>query len=405
MSYRQNSRHFGGRNSRASFGRNKKINTSKSSRGKESIHFTKFIKPAVVQSATAVYSPTNSFDDFCVHELVKSNISQKGITTPSPIQDQSIPHSLEGRDIIGIANTGTGKTLAFAVPVINKILNNKKSAAIILAPTRELAQQIEAEFAQIAKKSGILGATIIGGSPMGPQLSALRSNPEVVIGTPGRIKDHINQRSLDLSRFDTIVLDEFDRMLDMGFIGDIRTIIGKLPVSRQSLFFSATLDNKIKELSDEFLSNPVTIRVSNGDTTDNVSQDVVRYREKDDKLKKLCNLLQEDKVSKVLIFDETKHGADRLGKKLADNGFSAGSIHGGKTQGSRQRTLQEFKSNKITILVATDVAARGIDVADITHVINYATPRTYTDYIHRIGRAGRAGRAGYAFTFVESRDF
>jgi superfamily II DNA/RNA helicase len=374
----------------------------KNNAGKESIHFSKFVKPAQATAAAAPYAPQHKFSDFDIHGTIKQNIAAKGITKPSPIQDQSISHSLAGRDIIGIANTGTGKTLAFIIPVINKILLGKQSAALILAPTRELAQQIEAEFRQIAKGAGIVCALLIGGSPMRPQLNSLRTRPTVVIGTPGRTKDHVNQASLDLSRFDTVVLDEFDRMLDMGFIGDIRAILGQIATAnRQSLFFSATLDNKIKALSEEFLNNPVSVAVSNGHTTDNVSQDIIRYTAKEDKLDKLCRVLREEQAKKVLIFDETKYGADRLGKKLVSSGFAAGSIHGGKSQGNRARTMREFKSNKITVLVATDVAARGIDVSDITHVINYATPRTYTDYVHRIGRAGRAGRTGYALTFVE----
>jgi superfamily II DNA/RNA helicase len=402
MSYNNHRRGNGRGNNRGGFQR-RGAPSRKNNAGKENIHFSKLIKPAQAAGNTAIYTPEHAFNDFPIHATIKRNIADKGITTPSPIQDQSIPHSLAGRDIIGVANTGTGKTLAFTVPVVNKILNDRNSATLILAPTRELAQQIEAEFRQIARGTGVFSTLLIGGSPMRPQTNGLRSNPKVVIGTPGRTKDHLNQGSLRLSQFDTVVLDEFDRMLDMGFIGDIRAILGKIPTeNRQSLFFSATLDARVKALTDEFLTNPVNITVSNGNTTDNVSQDIIRFREKDEKLAKLCQALRADHAKKVLIFDETKYGADRLGKKLVENGFAAGSIHGGKSQNNRARTMREFKSNKITVLVATDVAARGIDVADITHVINYAMPRTYTDYIHRIGRAGRAGRTGYALTFVEN---
>jgi superfamily II DNA/RNA helicase len=370
--------------------------------GKENVHFSRFIKVAT-PSEQAAYQPQNAFGDFAIHELIKKNIIDKGLTTPSPIQDQAIPAALLGQDIIGIANTGTGKTLAFVIPLLNKLLSDKASRALIIAPTRELAQQIDAELRQISKNSGLFSALLTGGSAMRPQLNALRNHPAIVVGTPGRIKDHMERRTLDLSRFNLVVLDEFDRMLDMGFIGDMRQILAKMATPRQSLFFSATLDTRVKNLLGEFANDPVTVAVKSGDTTENVHQNVVHFHAGDDKVDMLHDVLISEDVAKVLIFDETKHGAERLGKKLLERGFAAGSIHGGKSQGNRERTLREFRSNKITILVATDVAARGIDVADITHVINYATPRTYTDYVHRIGRVGRAGRIGHALTFVESR--
>jgi superfamily II DNA/RNA helicase len=371
--------------------------------GGENIHVARFIQPAAPTAEQVVYEPVNSFDTLKMHLRIKSNIAAKGISELTPIQDQSIPAALAGRDIIGIANTGTGKTLAFSAPVINKLLNSKRSAALILAPTRELAQQIDAELCSFARGCGIGHALIIGGAAMRPQTNALACKPKVVIGTPGRIKDHLQQGNLDLSRFDTVVLDEFDRMLDMGFIGDIRRILGEIPTeNRQSLFFSATLDSKIRELSSEFTVDPLTVEVSSGETASCVNQDIVKYNSSADKIECLYSVLRDKQVSKVLIFDETKHGAERLGDKLIKEGFPAGSIHGGKSQGQRERMLREFREGKITVLVATDVAARGIDVKDITHVINYAIPRTYTDYIHRVGRAGRAGRQGYALTFVEA---
>ncbi len=366
----------------------------------ENIHFSKYIKPAKPVVAEEIYVPTHTFADFAIDDLLKRNIAKKGITTPSPIQDQSIPVALAGNDVIGVANTGTGKTLAFAIPVLNRILHDKSAKALIVAPTRELAQQIEIEMKNIAKNSRLFGAILIGGTNMTPQFLALRQNPEIVIGTPGRIKDHLERGSLDLSDFNIVVLDEFDRMLDMGFVADMRRILSQLADERQSFFFSATLDKKVMELVDEFANEPVTISVKSGETTDNVDQNVLFYGDKLDKIEKLHDLLIADAAKKVLVFDETKYGADRLGKALTERGFAAGSIHGGKTQGARQRTLNEFKSNKINVLVATDVAARGIDVSDVTHVINYAEPQTYTDYVHRIGRAGRAGKTGFAVTFV-----
>ena len=367
----------------------------------ESIHHSRYIKPAKPVVVEEAYQPRHSFDDFVIDARLKTNIAKKGITTPSPIQDQSIPAALAGGDIIGIANTGTGKTLAFSVPVLHRLLSDPGSKALILAPTRELAEQIEIEMKSVAKGSGLFGATLIGGVNMRPQFMALGDDPEVVIGTPGRVKDHLSRGTLDLSKFNMVVLDEFDRMLDMGFVNDVRLILGEMSDDRQNFLFSATLDAKIKALVAEFTSDPVTISVKSNETTDTVEQNIVFYHSKDEKIELLHDLLIDEAARKVLIFHETKYGADRLGKALSDRGFAADSIHGGKTQSARSRTLREFKSNTTNVLVATDVAARGIDVPDITHVINYAEPQTYADYVHRIGRTGRAGKTGFALTFVE----
>lgn len=351
------------------------------------------------------YEPMHSFEDFAVEELIKNNLSFKGFIAPSPIQDQAIPVGLEGKDVVGIANTGTGKTAAFAIPVLHRLMNDESAKVLIIAPTRELAQQIEDECREIGKRSGLTGALLIGGSPMGIQLRDLRSNPRIVIGTPGRIKDHMERGTLNLSTFNMVVLDEVDRMMDMGFIDDMRQIVGALADDRQSFFFSATMDRKIEALIHTFLKDDhVTISVKTGVTSDNVEQDVIRYANRDDKLEKLHDLLNKEAVVKVLVFDETQRSVEALSKELQSRGFSADAIHGGKTQGQRERALRRFKKNDVTILVATDVAARGIDISDITHVVNYTTPQAYEDYVHRIGRAGRAGRMGYAFTFVDSRD-
>lgn len=366
---------------------------------KDYIHPSRFVK-AAKPVEESVYEPTHRFDDFDVHELLKQNIAAKGFTAPSPIQDQAIPVGLNGQDIIGIANTGTGKTVAFAVPVLHKLMTDKTAKALIVAPTRELAQQIEQEFRAIAKKSGLFGAVLIGGAAMGPQLRDLRSQPQIVIGTPGRIMDHMQRGSLDLADFNLAVLDEVDRMLDMGFVNDVRTILGELHQERQSFFFSATLDNRVRDLINSFANEPVMISVKTGNTSDNVHQDIVCYITAADKIEQLHDILTREEVAKAIIFDETQRSVERLSRELQDRGFKADDIHGGKTQGQRTRALNRFKKNDITILVATDVAARGIDVADITHVINYTTPQSYEDYVHRIGRAGRAGRVGYALTFV-----
>lgn len=367
---------------------------------KQAIHYSQFIKPPKIVE-TKPYEPQNQFADFEVHDLLKQNIAAKGFVTPSQIQDQAIPHALEGKDVVGIANTGTGKTAAFAIPVLNQLLQFEGSKALIIAPTRELAQQIEDEIRLLAKKSGLFGALLIGGASMGAQIAELRAKPQIVIGTPGRIKDHIQRGFLDLSGHNIVVLDEVDRMLDMGFIGDIRFLLNELREDRQSLFFSATMDRKIETLIQGFTSDPVTISVKTGETSDNVAQDVVRYGAGESKMEKLHDILIEQNVTKALVFDDTQRSVERLSKELVDRGFAADSLHGGKTQGQRQRALNRFRKNEVKILVATDVAARGIDVADVTHVINYSVPGTYDDYVHRIGRAGRAGKVGFALTFID----
>jgi len=368
-------------------------------RVKQNIHPSKFIK-AAKPVAEIIYEATHSFSDFEIHDLIKSNIDAKGFTTPSPIQDQAIPHALVGRDVIGVANTGTGKTAAFGIPLLHRLMADSANKALIMAPTRELALQIEEELKTFAKGSGLMGAMLIGGSPMSPQLRQLRSNPSIVIGTPGRIKDHTERGTLRLDDFNIVVLDEVDRMVDMGFIADIRHILSLIAKERQSLFFSATIEKKIEELINTFMVEPVMVSVKTSITSDNVHQDVVQFGSIDEKIAKLHDILIQDEVKKVLVFDDTQRDVERLSDELIDRGFKADAIHGGKTQGHRQRALSRFKESNISILVATDVAARGIDVSDVTHVINYSTPTTYDDYIHRIGRAGRAGRVGHALTFI-----
>jgi superfamily II DNA/RNA helicase len=364
-----------------------------------------YIDPAkFVQEARPVeieeYTPQHTFADFQVDQLLKDNLTTKGYQVPSPIQDQTIPLGLEGRDVIGIANTGTGKTAAFALPVIDRLLHDPHAKAIILAPTRELAQQIEEEMRSIGRGSGVFGVLLIGGTPMGPQLRDLKMRPRIVIGTPGRVKDHLERGTLRLDRYNLVVLDEVDRMLDMGFLPDMQFILDNVASEKQSFFFSATMDKTVSGLIEKFGNDPVTVSVKTGDTSANVHQNVVRYQSKSDKIEKLHDALIQEHVKKVIIFDETQRDVERLYEELRGRGFATDAIHGGKSQGQRQRALKKFKATDIDILVATDVAARGIDVSDITHVINYGLPQTYEDYTHRIGRAGRAGRVGYALTFI-----
>lgn len=405
MPYKSSTRSFGGRraNTRnsgySSFhgGGNCNRNNSRKGPKKDYIDPARFIKVAKPIEREA-YQAQHTFADFNLTPLLSSNIAAKGFVHPSAIQDQSIPHILNGRDIIGIADTGTGKTAAFGIPVLHDLIT-RDGKLIVIAPTRELAQQIDEEFRTIAKGSGLRGAILIGGSSMGPQLRDLRANPQIVIGTPGRIKDHLERRSLKLNDFSHVVLDEVDRMLDMGFVNDVRSILNELPAERQSLFFSATMDRQVSSLIESFSNDPITVSVKTGDTGENIHQDVVRVGS-DGKIDKLHDLLITGGMHKTIIFDDTQRSVERLAKELVSRGFDADAIHGGKTQGQRQRSLKRFKDNDVKILVATDVAARGIDVADVTHVVNYSTPQSYSDYVHRIGRAGRAGKVGYALTFV-----
>jgi ATP-dependent RNA helicase RhlE len=367
---------------------------------KQTINPERFIKTAEQQNQAA-YESQHEFADFVMHPLLKANITAKGYITPSEIQDKTIKLGLEGKNVVGIANTGTGKTAAFALPILNTLMRQPGSKALIIAPTRELAIQIEEQCKLLAKSSGLSGALLIGGSPMGRQVSDIRRGARIIIGTPGRIKDHLEQRTLRISDCSMVVLDEVDRMLDMGFIKDIRFILAGLPEEHQAFFFSATLSPEIKNLIDTFGHQAEVVDVKIGETSQNVNQDIVQFSGKTEKMDLLHEILIKNEVTKAIVFGKTKYGVERLGKELSARGFKAVSLHGGKNQGQRNRALDSFRNSQMNILVATDVAARGIDVRDISHVINYDTPQTYDDYVHRIGRAGRAEKPGYALTFVE----
>lgn len=398
---KRTSYHAGGNRRRGSYNKSYKSNKPRGVKGRgQYIDPAKFVKVAQPVQAEE-YTPTHSFGDFAVAPIIKKNLEMKGFVVPSPIQDQVIPLVLEDKDVIGIANTGTGKTAAFAIPLIHKMLEDRKQKTIILAPTRELAQQIRVEFNAIVKGAFIKSALLIGGSNMGYQIKDLKAGPQLIIGTPGRVKDHLERRTLKLSDFTAIVLDEVDRMLDMGFIDDMRQILSSVSEDRQSLFFSATMDEKIKRLIHDFSHQPELISVKTGDTSDNVHQSVINYNHHSEKPDKLHDALLAEEVQKVIVFEETQRDVEKLARELMSRGFATDSIHGGKNQGQRQRALRRFKENEVDILVATDVAARGIDVKDVTHVINYSIPQTYEDYTHRIGRAGRAGKVGHAYTFVQ----
>ena len=354
-----------------------------------------------VKQAVGEYVVSHSFTSFQISDQLKRNILERGYKTPTPIQDKAIPSILEGQDLIGIANTGTGKTAAFLIPLIDKVLKDRRQKALIIVPTRELAVQIRDEFFTFSKNLNIYSALCIGGANMARQKNDLRRNPNFVIGTPGRIQDLLNCRSLNLFDFGSVVLDEADRMVDIGFIHNIKYIISLLPKIRQSLFFSATIDGKVREILQNFVKNPIVVSVKTGETAENVKQGIVRVGSSNKKIEELHKLLNKREFEKVLVFGRTKHGVQKLSDELVKRGFKADAIHGNKKQNQRIRTLEKFKRSEVRILIATDVASRGLDIPDVTHIINYDLPESYEAYIHRIGRTGRAEKKGIALTFVD----
>lgn len=365
------------------------------------LDISKFVNRAKPFEAQADEAPTHTFADFGLDYRVQKAITRKGFDTPTPIQDKAISPILEGRDIVGIANTGTGKTGAFLLPLIHRMLQDRNLHVLVVAPTRELAIQIEKEYRDFAFGTFMYSVCCVGGAPIYPQLRELRRKHRIIIGTPGRIKDFIEKGEIRLEQFCAVVLDEADRMLDMGFIGDMRFILSKMPQKRHTLFFSATLSRDIEGLIGEFLHNPVRISVKLQDTAQNIDQDVVRIERGGSKLETLVALLKRPEFKKVLVFGKTKIGVEKLSRLLGERGFAAQAIHGNKTHGKRQSALRLFKENHARILVATDVAARGLDISGISHVINYDMPATYEDYVHRIGRTGRGKAQGKALTLVE----
>jgi len=353
-----------------------------------------------VTVTTEIYIPKNSFSDFKIDAKLMINVLDRNYGEPTPIQDQSIPEMLNGRDLIGIANTGTGKTAAFLIPLLDKVIKDRNQKVLIVAPTRELASQIRDEFYLFSKGLNIYSALCIGGENINRQKQELRRNPNFIIGTPGRLLDHVDSRTLRLDDCKSVVLDEADHMVDIGFLKDIQYMISLLPQERQSLFFSATIDGKVRGVLNSFVNNPVTISVKTRETAANVKQEVVRVDSPHKKIEQLHDLLKKKEFDKVLIFARTKHGVQKLSDELVMRGFRADSIHGNKRQSQRLRTLDKFKRSNINILIATDVASRGLDIPNVSHVINYEAPESYDTYIHRIGRTGRADKKGTAITFV-----
>lgn len=378
--------------------------SSGGSRGpkKQSIHPSKFINKTAKEVELVHYEPKHQFTDFALNTVLQDNLASLKFTSPSAIQDQAIPTALSGRDVIGLANTGTGKTAAFLLPILEKLNGDeRRNSVLIMAPTRELAQQIDDEFKRFSRGLRLFSAVCVGGMNIERQIRDLKRQPHVIIGTPGRLKDLINRRALRLNQINTFVLDEADRMLDMGFIADIRFVAQLIPTDRQTLCFSATMTPNIAALIQDFMQDPETVSVRTSETSDHVEQDVVEAYDKVHKLEVLNELLSQEEFEKVLVFGETKFGVQRLADALSKSGIPAEAIHGNKSQSQRQRALNAFKANKVNVLVATDVAARGLDIPNVSHVINFDQPNTYDDYVHRIGRTGRGGKTGKALTFVE----
>lgn len=381
---------------RRSFRRQRRISSDRFSQPKEFI-------PTVENSRPQNDAPTvitHSFADFGFLPQLQANIAQKGYSTPTPIQDQAIEPILAGRDLIGIAQTGTGKTAAFLLPSIQKIALDPSQKVLVVVPTRELAVQIDEECLSFTRGMRMTSVLAIGGVSMTMQIRKLSRPVQFVIGTPGRLKDLYLSGYLDFSQYQTIVLDEVDRMCDMGFIEDVRKLISKLPTPRQSLFFSATMPGAVSDIVKSFVSDAVTISIRPSQTKTTIAQDFIKLKGRA-KVDVLHDLLIQKGFDKVLVFGRTKWGVEKLNKELRQRGFAVDAIHGNKRQNQRQKALTDFRQNTIQILLATDIVSRGIDVSDITHVINYDAPGTYEDYVHRIGRTGRAQQQGAAITFVE----
>lgn len=361
----------------------------------------RFVNKAIAPQDETPYEPQHTFADFGLNRQTTATLAHLGFTQPTPIQDQCIRPGLENRDIIGLANTGTGKTAAFLLPTIEKLSANRELVSVlILAPTRELAQQIDDDFRRFSAGQKLFSTLVVGGANINRQISQVKRGPHVVIGTPGRIKDLIGRRVLRLQNVNTFILDEADRMCDMGFVRDIKAIEAELPKERQTLCFSATMTGEVKTIIEEFTRDPFTVSVVKSATNDHIEQDVVQARDKAHKLELLSELLQNDEFEKVIIFGETKYGVQRLADRLTQDNLPAVAIHGNKSQGQRERALRSFKNGEVSIMVATDVAARGLDIPNVSHVINFDPPKQYDDYVHRIGRTGRAGKSGKALTFV-----
>jgi len=349
------------------------------------------------------------FEDLKLVGTLLRAVSGEGYTVPTPIQEGAIPHALAGKDVLGVAQTGTGKTAAFVLPTLQRLSATPAPArrvrCLVLTPTRELATQVGDSFATYGRFLPLRHTVVFGGVGQNPQVQAIRGGVEIIVATPGRLLDLINQKLLSLAHVEVFVLDEADRMLDMGFLPDVRRIIGALPKQhRQTLFFSATMPPEITQLSSTILSNPVRVEVTPVSSTADTVEQRLYLVDNEDKRELLVHLLQKPEISRALVFTRTKHGADRVVKELARASIPAEAIHGNKSQNARERALNGFRDGGLRVLVATDIAARGIDVEGISHVINFDLPNIPEQYVHRIGRTGRAGAAGIALSFCDAEE-
>jgi len=352
-----------------------------------------------------------SFENLKLIEPILRALKTEGYTTPTPIQEQAIPIILQNRDLLGCAQTGTGKTAAFAIPILQLLYQDrlqhkeqKTIKALILTPTRELAIQIDESFAAYGRHTGLKHLVIFGGVSQNPQVDALKRGVDILVATPGRLLDLMNQRYVHLEHIRMLVLDEADRMLDMGFVHDVKKIIAKVPAKRQTLFFSATMPAEIQQLANTILTKPEKVEVTPPSSTADTIQQSLYYVEKNDKRALLAHLLKDKNIKTALVFTRTKHGADKVVKDLVKVGITAEAIHGNKSQNARQRALTNFKNRTTRVLIATDIAARGIDIDELTHVINYELPNIPETYVHRIGRTGRAGLNGIALSFCDQEE-
>ena len=379
-----------------------KYNLARSSKiNKKQLDASLFVKKAQPVEDSQ-YIASRTIQDLPVDKAIISNLLKKGYSSPMEIQDKSIEAILNGNDLLGLAQTGTGKTGAFLIPLVHNLLEKKPAFQIlIITPTRELAVQIEQEFKSITLGLRLQSICLIGGTSVKNDIINLKRQRHIVIGTPGRISDMVRQRALNLKSFSTLVLDEFDRLLDMGFLNDIQRLVDGMINRNQTILFSATEDKTQKPIINKLLTSPVEVRLKNGNSTgDNIEQEIVRIKENENKMDVLLSMVRDSSFEKVLVFAETKRWVSKVCKNLRKAGIKADEIHGNKSQNYRIKALESFKNKKIQVLVATDVAARGLDIVDVSHVINFQQPQNMDSYIHRIGRTGRAGKSGIAYTFV-----
>lgn len=395
-SFRKNeSRPYSNRNSSSS-----RIGGSRKNASKD-IDISQFVKTAKALEEV-IYTPTRTIKDLPVDSAIISNLLKKGYESPTEIQDKSIEAILSGSDLLGLAQTGTGKTGAFLIPLVHKLLNQKPNyQVLIITPTRELALQIEQEFKSVCHGLNLYSNCLIGGTSVERDIAKLKRPVHMIIGTPGRIADMVRQKALDLSLFTFLVLDEFDRLLDMGFAKEIQRLVGGMRNRKQTILFSATEEKGQQTLIKSLLRNPVEVKLNIGNATgDHIDQEIIQVKMGESKMQILLNMIKDAEFDKVLVFAETKHWVKKVCSQLRHAGIRVDEIHGNKSQSYRIKALESFKNRKIQVLVATDVAARGLDIVDVSHVINFQQPKNMDSYVHRIGRTGRAGKSGKAYTFV-----